>query len=337
MELTKTNEEYLEALLKQTNKNGKVAKSEIGPCWEYSGTNATNGYKKYGHHLAHRLSYRIHNDIFDYKLKIRHKCNNRCCINPAHLEIGTSKDNRDDMTRDGTVVSITKKGFNNGNAKLTDEQVAEIKARPKKDQRGIAKEFGVSQAHIHRIQSGEARTEKVDDEDPKGDFFKRTVKQLKQVKDDLTKCWETTYARDIRSYKNKKMQAARIAYMLENDTDISEGENILHRCDNDKCINPDHLYLGTDKENKEDMKSRNRFAKGENHGTAKLSAENVSQIYLNKEKLGTHEWALKFKVSDAAISMIKNNKTWTHLTSTLIPSQNPNQTQTQNLNLAHSP
>ena len=61
---------------------------------------------------------------------------------------------------------------------------------------------------------------------------------------------------------------------------IPPGLQVLHRCDVPQCVNPDHLFLGTHKDNVQDMirKGRKRVVRGENHPSAKLTDSEVSQI-----------------------------------------------------------
>ncbi len=71
--------------------------------------------------------------------------------------------------------------------------------------------------------------------------------------------------------------AHRVAWMFANGS-IPEGLWVLHRCDNKICVNPDHLFLGTNQDNIADKVSKGRQSKGETHGHAKLSAEEVRSI-----------------------------------------------------------
>jgi hypothetical protein len=75
-------------------------------CWEWtSSTNIKNGYgafkvhsKDYG---AHRISYTIHHGIIPYGFVVMHICDNKKCVNPSHLKLGTQRDNYIDATIKG--------------------------------------------------------------------------------------------------------------------------------------------------------------------------------------------------------------------------------------------
>ena len=83
-------------------------------------------------------------------LVVRHKCDNRACVNPDHLELGTTQDNVDDRMRRGRNTPTA--GTINGMAVLTDSQVLEIRERARRElQKDIAKDFGISQSAVSRI------------------------------------------------------------------------------------------------------------------------------------------------------------------------------------------
>ena len=92
---------------------------------------------------------------------------------------------------------------------------------------------------------------------------------------------------------------------------------VLHKCDNRKCVNSKHLYLGTQFENMRDMIKRNKNInrKGEKNGRHKVSKENVlliRKIY-KETKIFQKELAKKFKLGRSTIGHILRNYTWKHL------------------------
>ena len=97
----------------------------------------------------------------------------------------------------------------------------------------------------------------------------------------------------------KQEQAHRVAYLLYRG-DIPCGAWVLHHCDNRKCVNPEHLYIGTAAQNSQDRSRRLRYA------CRKLTAYDVAQI---RELFALGEWsqvklADRFGVGQAHISRI---------------------------------
>lgn len=92
---------------------------------------------------------------------------------------------------------------------------------------------------------------------------------------------------------------------------IPKGMFVLHKCDNRKCVNIDHLYFGTHKENMKDMVNKSRQAKGIKCHTAKLTEEQVKQIR-NDSRSG-RIIARDFNVSKNLVGMIKRKELWTHV------------------------
>lgn len=98
--------------------------------------------------------------------------------------------------------------------------------------------------------------------------------------------------------------------------EIPEGMDVCHKCDNPRCCNPDHLFLGTHTENMRDMisKGRHRFPRGENCHVAKLTENDVFAIKALVSQGANHgDIAKKFKVTRSTISKISRGDTWSWL------------------------
>ena len=126
-------------------------------------------------------------------------------------------------------------------------------------------------------------------------------------------CWIWTasvggpgYAQ-FNSGHGKMVYAHRFSWMLANG-DIPKGMFVCHKCDNKRCVNPSHLFLGTPAENSLDMKNKGRQPRGTRNGNAKLSYADVRAIREAKET--QYELAKRFHVSQSAISLIKTGKLW---------------------------
>ena len=90
----------------------------------------------------------------------------------------------------------------------------------------------------------------------------------KIVINELSGCWEWQAAKNNIGYAfirdgNKMRTAHRVSYELHKG-DIPRGLCVCHSCDNPMCVNPDHLWLGTHKDNLTDMKLKGRAAYGSN-------------------------------------------------------------------------
>jgi hypothetical protein len=131
------------------------------------------------------------------------------------------------------------------------------------------------------------------------------------------------------SLEGRHMGAHRIAWILAHG-EIPDGLFVCHHCDTPRCVNPSHLFLGTSKQNMVDCANKGRtlrgdrhyarreafrLARGEAHGSAKLTEQDVRQIralYMPRV-LGYQALATRYGVGVTAIWAIVTRRTWTHV------------------------
>lgn len=128
----------------------KVDKSQGDEgCWIWTGAKQGGRKGKYGafqmgwknQKRAHRLSFEIANGPIPDGMMVCHACDTPLCVNPAHLFLGTAKDNTADMDAKGRRVSC--KGSQNGASKLTIKEVRSIYLDPRTN-REIAQEYSIN-------------------------------------------------------------------------------------------------------------------------------------------------------------------------------------------------
>ncbi len=146
-------------------------------------------------------------------------------------------------------------------------------------------------------------------------------------------CWNWTgfLTRDkgggyglFRLVQGKETRAHRYSWTLHNGQ-IPDGLWVLHKCDNRKCVNPEHLYLGTHDDNMRDGVLRKRFrrgkkpdawiVRGEGHGRSILTNSQVLEIRMHcaERKLKQSEIAVLYGVKECTINEINTRKSWKHI------------------------
>lgn len=133
-------------------------------------------------------------------------------------------------------------------------------------------------------------------------------------------CWDWTASVDGNGYgklycNGKLERASRVSWLLHVGP-IPLGACVLHKCDRPICVNPDHLYLGDQKQNAADRSARGRLNHqvGEKTGNAKLVSHQIPEIRdLLKNGLSPLAVAEQFNVSRHTIYGIRNGTYWRHL------------------------
>lgn len=92
---------------------------------------------------------------------------------------------------------------------------------------------------------------------------------------------------------------------------IPENQWVLHKCDERRCCNPDHLFLGSEEDNWKDMYSKKRNPRGERHPNAKLNADQVAEIKWHLAQGRTSaSLARQYGVAEGTIGNIKQGNNW---------------------------
>jgi len=123
-------------------------------CWNWTGGKFSSGYGRFwfsGKNIySHRFSYEFFKGEIPFDFLVCHKCDNKLCVNPKHLFLGSYKDNSDDSVKKGRNAF----GERSGRAKLTESEVSLIRDIYSKGERSyyeIGNEFNVTGENIRSI------------------------------------------------------------------------------------------------------------------------------------------------------------------------------------------
>ena len=155
------------------------------------------------------------------------------------------------------------------------------------------------------------------------DVAMRFMRRVSMLQDD--ECWPFNGKKDRRGYsvfhwraptedRARPHHAHRMMWLILNGQ-IPSGKEVCHSCDNPGCCNPGHLWLGTHKENMEDMARKGRGhkhgLKGSDHPSAKLTTEQVLEIRASVSD--ARDMARRFRVTPENIRRIRQRKSWAHV------------------------
>ena len=133
------------------------------------------------------------------------------------------------------------------------------------------------------------------------------------VIDPLTNCWNWIGPKHRQGYGyHKQMMAHRYSYKYYKD-DFNPTMCVCHKCDNPSCVNPDHLFLGTHKDNMQDMVKKNRCNKpiGDKHHNSKVNPDIVRHI--RKKEMQQRAYAKLYGLCQRTVAEIQKKLTWKHV------------------------
>jgi hypothetical protein len=136
-------------------------------------------------------------------------------------------------------------------------------------------------------------------------------------------CWEWQGSFRTNGYgsyciKRKEYNASRASWILHFGA-IPNNIEVCHKCDNRKCVNPNHLFLGTHKENMYDAIKKGRVNNppvnyGKDNTSTKLSENKVKTIFrLHRKGITKAELSRKFGVTKQAICLVLNRTNWSYV------------------------
>lgn len=331
----------------------RVRKGES--CWEWTGP-LTDGYGRMrveGRLVgAHRYSWIAANGAIPNGLQVLHRCDNRRCVRPDHLFIGTIADNMMDAavkrraacgidsrrivrTRDIAPADLRKvsgrKATRPPKRRRISRRPDSLPATKRCTSCGRTKPGSEFCVQLDRSRPPRLKSRCYDCESRivREKSHCRTLARQTTHEDRFWKkvdklsppggCWIWTGSKSKFGYGVFRtpggcVGAHRVAWILANGA-IQNGLRVCHKCDNPPCVNPAHLFLGTARDNAVDMalKKRNRAAPaGASNYFAKLTESDVIEIRRRRTDR-VGVLASDFNVSKACIRLILKGMSWSHL------------------------
>lgn len=330
-----TAEQY-EAAKKLILRWAKIDPKNPGGCWEWIKGRNHGGYGTLvlncADYMAHRLSHVVFNGATAEEMKgvlVRHKCHNRGCVNPAHLELGDTQDNSNDMAEAGRLTVAFKPKMTKATAMAIIASASTgMTMKERMQLHGVGRgviygiDMGLSWKRLPRptgwtppvyrkytrkpfagwtAETYEASFEKV----------KANCTYAQENHPDLgTPCLLPNKRLPNRDHAKVKVNKKRysdyeIACMYEWRCQKPEGKVVRHLCGTGDCCNPKHLEFGTQQKNCQDTVKMGR------HGAAKLDQAKADRIReLHEGGMTRKELATMFSVSPQSIGDVVNEISW---------------------------
>jgi hypothetical protein len=237
-----------------------------GGCWEWQGAKTGNGYgnivieydsenKKGSNRMVHRVVYELMKEPIPKGKVLNHLCNNPPCCNPDHLEAVSTKENLAYMR----MLNRHSNGEKHSQA-IRGGHIAKFLPKPphnRKKRRLRSYDELLKILNKHTIKTSD------------GCWI-----YTKNTKSTYPKIYRGT---DPITDNRISHQAHRISYEIHKGP-IPDGMFVCHTCDNHKCWNPDHLWLGTTQENTQDRNRKNRQSQGPHHAEIRRIAAERNRI-----------------------------------------------------------
>ena len=125
--------------------------------------------------------------------------------------------------------------------------------------------------------------------------------------------WEPNGERYGTFWMNGECIGAHRASFLLFKGEIPEGKAVCHSCDVGICVNPDHLFIGSQLDNRRDCKIKGRTARGAVNGNSRFSVDDILRIRELGKRASRREIAEMYKTSRAQIGYILNRTIWSHV------------------------
>jgi hypothetical protein len=249
---------------------------DTNDCWNWNNSLNEDGYGslvyKSKFWLTHRLAYKLkYGDILE-KLLIRHKCTNRKCCNPEHLELGTYKDNNID-----TVINNGRLFYKNNNE--LSNQIRKLKT--------IEERINFYLKHSYVVEPNNCWISELLQKHSSGYYqinFNKTVIRL-----------------------HRMILASKINKNYKDDSWVAR-----HTCNNRSCINPEHLIEGSRSDNALDSRTNSKNTKITIKQVKELKEVLLKSDFdkHGSKKSFDDYWANKFNLSYHTIKNIRLGKAW---------------------------